>query len=68
MWKIQITKKNESVEVAEVNTNILGALISYSLKTRKPFNLKHSSPYSFSPVPLSICNPSGTSRHKARAN
>ena len=41
MWKIQITKKDGSVKVAEVDRNILGVLNSYSLKTRKPFDFKH---------------------------
>ena len=66
MWKIQITKKDGSAKVAEVNTNILGALNSYSLKTRKPFDFKHSLLYSLSPVPLTICNPNGSRRHTAK--
>ena len=41
MWKIQITKKDGSVKVAEVDRNILGVLNSYSLKTRKPVDFKH---------------------------
>ena len=57
MWKIQITKKDGSAKVAEVNTNILGALNSYSLKTRKPFDFKHSLLYSLSPVPLTFATP-----------
>ena len=35
MPEIQITKKDASVKVAEVNRNILGALNCYSLKTGK---------------------------------
>ena len=60
MRKIQITKTVGSVKVAEVNRNILGALNSYSLKTRKPFSFKHSLSHSLSPVPLTICKPEGT--------
>ena len=36
MRKIQISKKDGGVKVAEVNGNILGALNYYSLKTGKP--------------------------------
>ena len=63
MWKIQITTKDGSVKVTEVNRNILEALNSCSLKTRKPFDFKHLMSYSLSPVPLSICKPDGTRRH-----
>ena len=67
MRKIQITKTVGSVKVAEVNRNILGALNSYSLKTRKPFDFKRSLSYSLSAVRLSICNTDGTRRHTAKS-
>ena len=63
MPKIQITKKDGSVKVAEVNRNILGTLNSYSLKTRKPVDFKKVLSYSLSPVHLSICKPDGSCRH-----
>ena len=55
MRKIEITKRDRIVKVAEVNRNILGALSYFSLKTGKPVDFKKTLSCSLSPLPLSIC-------------
>ena len=55
MRKIEITKRDRIVKVAEVNRNILGALSYFSLKTGKPVDFKKALSCSHSPLPLSIC-------------
>ena len=55
MRKIEITKRDRIVKVAEVNRNILGALSYFSLKTGKPVDFKKTLLCSHSPLPLSIC-------------
>ena len=67
MRKIRITKRDGSVEVAEVNRNILRAFNSYSLKAGKPVDFKKALFFPLSSVPLSICNPDGSRRHTAKS-
>ena len=64
--KICIAKKDGSVKVAEVKRNILEAMNSCSLKTRKSEDLKKARSYSPSPVPLT-CNSDGSRWHTARS-
>ena len=63
--KIQITKIDGSVKIAEVD--IFGPSNSYRLKTGKPLDFKKTMLYSLSPIPLSICNPNGSCQHTARS-
>ena len=52
----------------EVNRNILGKLLSYSMKTENKIDFKEALKYPLSPVPLSLCHVVGTKRSYKKAD
>ena len=60
--------KDGKTKVAEVNRNILGILLSYTLKTNKAVDFEKALQYPLSPIPLSISHPDGNRRTTAKSN
>ena len=54
--------KNKQLKVVEANRNIIGRLLSISIKSGQPINLEASLMYPLFPFPLSLANPDGTKR------
>ena len=50
-------RKNTASKVIEVNRNIIGKLLSLSVKAHQPIDFEKALEYPLSPVPLSISNP-----------
>ena len=51
-----------------VNKNILGKLISHSVKTENKTDFNEALKYPLSPVPLRLCNADGTKRSCKKAD
>ena len=62
-----VVKKNKETTSVEVNRNILGALLSFSLKCNKPIDFDAALRYPLSPVPLSIATPDGSKRPNSKS-
>ena len=52
----------------QVNRNILGKLLSYSIKTENKIDFKEALKYPLSPVPLCLCHADGTKRSRKKAD
>ena len=64
--KITVTR-HEKAKSLEVNRDILGSLISYSLKTGKTIGVEKALQFPLSPIPLSICHADGTQRETSKS-
>ena len=60
--KITTVKRSNQVKYIEVNRNILGKLMSYSVNHEKRIDFAEALKYPLSPSPLSISHPDGTKR------
>ena len=58
----------KNLTTVEVNRNILGKLLSYSMKTENKIDFKEALKYPLSPVPLSLCHADGTKKSCKKAD
>ena len=62
---ILVTKGNTAKSV-DVNRNILGALLTFSVKNEKAIDIEKALEFPLSPIPLSIANADGSRRQTAK--
>ena len=58
----------KNLTTVEVNRNILGKLLSYSMNTENKIDFKEALKYPLSPVPLSLCHADGTKKSCKKAD
>ena len=59
--KFEVIKNNKH-QLVEINRNILGKLLAYSVKSGRAIDFQTALQYPLSPVPLAFANPDGTGR------
>ena len=64
--KITVTKDNKAKTI-EVNRNIIGNLLSFTVKTGRVIDFEKALQYPLSSIPLSISHPDGSRRETAKS-
>ena len=65
--QVKIKQTDQTKEVLKVNRDILGKLLSLSIKFQKPINFQEALMYPLCPVPLSLAFPDGTKRSTTKS-
>ena len=60
-------KRNNNTKSINVNRNILGALVSYSIQSEKAVDIEKALEFPLSPVLLSIANADGSRRQASKS-
>ena len=65
--KSVVIKRNNTTKSINVDRNILGALVSYSIQSEKAVDREKALEFPLSPVPLSIANADGSRRQTSKS-
>ena len=61
-------RSNKEQNNVDINRNVLGQLVSYSMKSDYKIDIKDASKYPLAKIPLSLCHADKTKRSSPKAN